>query len=63
MKMQALFFRDGKGLEKPVEQPALAATHGAVQVKAGGVFAEVPDSAAACCAMQSMTRSWLWLRV
>ena len=38
MKMQALFFRDGKGLEKPVEQPALAATHGAVQVKAGERF-------------------------
>ena len=38
MKMQALFFRDGKGLEKPVEQPALAAPHGAVQVKAGKRF-------------------------
>ena len=33
MKVQALFFRDGQGLEKTVEQPALSATDGAMQVK------------------------------
>ncbi|MNP37749.1 hypothetical protein D3C76_1312110 [compost metagenome] len=35
MEVQALFFLQGSGLEKTVEQPAFAAPHGTMQVKAG----------------------------
>ncbi|MNI86382.1 hypothetical protein D3C73_1434740 [compost metagenome] len=33
MEVQALFLRKGNGAEKTVEQPALAAPHGTMQVK------------------------------
>lgn len=35
MEVQALFFRDGDGLEKTVEQPALAAPDCTMEVKTG----------------------------
>jgi len=35
MEVQALFFRDGDGLEKTVEQPALAAPDCTKEVKTG----------------------------
>src|SRR5471030_208087 len=38
MKVQALFLREGDGLEKTVQQPAFTATDSAVQVKAGQGF-------------------------
>ncbi|MCY1370769.1 hypothetical protein D9M69_578750 [compost metagenome] len=38
MEVQALFLREGNGPEKPVEQPAFAAPHGTMQVKAGKGF-------------------------
>jgi hypothetical protein len=38
MEVQALFLRQGNGPEKTVEQPAFAASHGTMQVKAGKGF-------------------------
>ena len=46
MEVQALFSREGNGPEKPVEQPAFAAPHGTMQVKARKGFA--PQCPSAC---------------
>ena len=43
MEVQTLFFRDRQGLEKTVEQPALAAPHSAMQVQPGKGFRRVTE--------------------